>query len=104
MDAAIDAMKLFLSGTLTLNRNLEKELGIERSEWTQAEILVNCAKGTVRMAINGIEMLHYTDSDPSQWKEGSIEPQAHGGNQDVRCKDIFVEVAPKEDRLITLKK
>ena len=30
--------------------------------------------------------------------------QAHAGNQEVRYKDIFIEVSPKEDRLITLKK
>jgi len=91
-------------GKLTISRNLDKELAIKRSEWTQAEILVNRAKGTIRMAVNGIEMLSYVDDNPSRLKKGPIGLQAHAGNQDVRYKDIFIEVAPKEDRLITLKK
>jgi hypothetical protein len=36
-------------------------------------------------------------------KKGPIGLQAHAGNKDVRYKDIYIEVAPKEDRLITLK-
>jgi hypothetical protein len=50
VNAAIDAMRLVLSGTMTPSRNLEKELGIKRSEWKQAEISVNRAEGTVNMA------------------------------------------------------
>jgi hypothetical protein len=91
-------------GRLTLSRDLEKERGIKRSEWTQAEILVNRAKGTIRMAVNGIEVLSYVDDNPGRLKKGPIGLQAHAGNQDVRYKDIFIEVDPKDDRLITLKK
>jgi len=91
-------------GKLTLSRNLDKELGIKRSQWTQAEILVNREKGTIRMAVNGIEMLDYTDNHSSRLKKGPIGLQAHGGNHEVRYKDIFIEVAPKENRLITLKR
>lgn len=91
-------------GKLSISRDLSKELGLKRSEWTQAEILVNRAKGTVRMAVNGIEMLYYTDDNPARLKKGPIGLQAHAANQDVRYKDIYIEVAPKEDRLITLKK
>jgi len=90
-------------GKLTLSRNLDKELGIKRSQWTQAEILVNREKGTIRMVVNGIEMLDYTDNNPSRLKKGPIGLQAHGGNHEVRYKDIFIEVAPKKDRLITLR-
>jgi len=91
-------------GTMTLSRNLEKELGLKRSQWTQAEILVNRAKGSVRMAVNGIETVNYTDSDPSRWRKGPVGLQAHGGNKEVRYKDVFIEVSPKEDRLITVKR
>ena len=91
-------------GKFTLSKNLEREFKIKRSDWTQAEILVNLPKASVRMAINGVEMLNYTDSDPMRWKKGPIGLQAHAGNKDVRYKDIFVEVNPKEDKLITLKK
>jgi hypothetical protein len=91
------------NGVLKLSRDLDKELGITRSEWTQAEILVNRRKGTIRMAVDGIEMLDYTDRNPARLKRGPIGLQAHGGNHDVRYKDIFVEAPPKEDRLITLR-
>jgi hypothetical protein len=90
-------------GKLTLSRDLDKELGLKRSQWTQAEILVNRAKGTIRMAVNGVEVLAYEDNNPGRLKKGPIGLQAHAGNQDVRYKDIFIEVAPKEDRLITVK-
>jgi hypothetical protein len=88
-------------GKVALGQNLAQ---IKNSGWTQAEILVNLPKATVRMAINGVEMLNYTDSDPKRWKKGPIGLQAHAGNKDVRYKDIFIEVNPKEDKLITLKK
>ena len=90
-------------GQLTLSRDLDKELGLKRSQWTQAEILVNRAKGTIRMAVNGIEVLAYSDNNPSRLKKGPIGLQAHSRNKDVRYKDIFIEVAPKEDRLLTVK-
>jgi hypothetical protein len=90
-------------GKLTINRDLDKEMGVKRSDWSQAEILANRAKGTIRMAVNGIEVLYYTDDNPARLKKGPIGLQAHAGNKDVRYKDIYIEVAPKEDRLITLK-
>jgi formylglycine-generating enzyme len=91
------------NGALRLNRDLDKDLGITRSEWTQAEILVNRAKGRIRMAVDGIEVLDYTDRNPSRLKRGPIGLQAHGGNRDVRYKDIFIETSVREDRLITLR-
>ncbi len=90
-------------GVFLLSRDIDKDLGITRSEWTQAEILVNRSKGTIRMAVNGVEVLWYVDRDPSRLKRGPIGLQAHAGNHDVRYKDIFVELSPKENRLITLK-
>ena len=50
-----------------------------------------------------IEVLDYTDRNPARFKSGPIGLQAHGGNRDVRYKDIFIETAPKQSRLITLK-
>ena len=63
-------------GKLAISRDLDKELGVKRSEWTQAEILVNRAKGTIRMAVNGIKMLYYTDNNPGRLKKGPIGLQA----------------------------
>jgi|GEM_PF-1011834 len=92
-----------LQGVYRLQRDIDKDLGITRSEWTQAEILVNRAAGTVRMAVNGIEVLSYRDRNPARFKRGPICLQAHAGNKEVRYKDIYIEVAPKNQRLITLK-
>ena len=96
--------KAALAGQMLLSRDLDKELGIKRSQWTQAEILVNREKGTIRMAVNGIEVLSYIDSNPSRLKKGPIGLQAHAKNSEVRYKDIFIEVNPTEDRLITVRK
>jgi hypothetical protein len=93
-----------LAGTMAISRDLDKELGIKRSQWTQAEILVNREKGTIRMAVNGIEVLSYTDGNPSRLKKGPIGLQAHNKNREVRYKDIFIEVNPAEDSLITVRK
>ena len=90
------------AGKYARKRDLAKELGVKRSQWTQAEILVNRAEGSVRMAVNGIEVLDYVDSQPGRFKKGPVGLQAHGGNKEVRYKDVFIEVAPKQDRLITL--
>ena len=92
-----------LAGKLDIHRDLDKEMGLKRWQWTQAEILVNRAKGTIRVAVNGMEVLNYTDANPARLKKGPIGLQAHGGNREVRYKDISIEVDPKEDRLITVK-
>lgn len=92
-----------LQGVYKLQRDLDKDLGLTRSEWTQAEILVNRAAGTVRMAVNGMEVLSFRDRNPARFKRGPICLQAHAGNKEVRYKDIYIEVAPKVNRLITLK-
>lgn len=95
--------KAGLRGVYRIQRDLDKDLGITRSEWTQAEILVNRSAGTIRMAVNGLEVLSYTDRNPARFKKGPILLQSHGGSREVRYKDVFIEVSPKENRLITLK-
>ena len=62
---------------------------------------MNRTKGTIRMAVNDIEVLPFTDRNPERFKRGPIGLRAHGGNLDVRYKDILVEVAPKNDRRLT---
>jgi hypothetical protein len=70
-------------GRLTISRDLDKELGIKRFQWTQAEILVNRAKDTIRMAVNGIEMLYYTDDNPGRLKKRPH--RAAGARRQSRC-------------------
>jgi hypothetical protein len=73
------------------------------SQWHQAEILGHLKDGTIRMAVDGVEVLQWKDANPGRLKKGPIGLQIHAGASEVQYKDISVEVAPKEDRLITVK-
>lgn len=72
-------------------------------QWHETEILANLKKGTVRVAVNGIEIVRYQDEEPGRLKRGPIGMQIHSGASIVEYKDIEVEVDPEEDRLITVK-
>jgi hypothetical protein len=72
-------------------------------QWHETEVLARLKTGTVRMAVNGIEIVRYKDEDPSRLKRGPIGLQIHSGASIVEYKDIEIEVDPKEDRLVTLK-
>jgi hypothetical protein len=72
-------------------------------EWTQAEILLTSETGRVRMAVNGALIVDFIVAATARAKAAPIGLQAHGGNTKVYYKDIWVEVNPKEDRLISLK-
>ncbi len=89
-------------GKVLFSRDLEKE-GYTRSQWTQAELLVNRATGTVRMAVDGKEVISYVDNALERRKKGPIGLQAHGGSHDVRYRDVYIEVDPKSDKLLTVK-
>jgi hypothetical protein len=72
-------------------------------QWHETEVLARLKAGTVRMAVNGIEIVRYKDEDPSRLKRGPIGLQIHSGASIVEYKDIEVEVDPSEDRLLTVK-
>lgn len=71
--------------------------------WHETEILAHLNTGTVRMAVNGVEVTRYTDEDAARLRKGPIGLQIHVGTSEVEYKDLVVEVDPKEDRLMTLK-
>jgi len=71
--------------------------------WHETEILAHLKTGTVRMAVNGVEVTRYTDEDPARLRKGPIGLQIHAGASEVEYKDLVVEIDPKEDRLMTLK-
>lgn len=71
--------------------------------WHETEILAHLKTGTIRMAVNGVEVTRYTDEDPTRLRRGPIGLQIHAGASEVEYKDLVVEVDPKEDRLMTLK-
>ena len=70
-------------------------------QWHQVEILANGATGQVLVAVNGKQTTTYTKA--GRPKKGPLGLQAHNGIVHEQYKDIYVEVAPKEKRLITLK-
>lgn len=73
-------------------------------EWHTTEILANQQTGEVKVAVNGFVTTQYTDADPTRLKKGPIGLQLHGGPSIVEYKDLRIEVAPKEWRLLTVTK
>jgi hypothetical protein len=79
------------------------------TSWHTTEMLCNLEKGTLRAAVDGIEIARYAHAHPSERKDpekrivaGPIGMFRHGGGAS-EYKDIFVEENPKADKLITVK-
>jgi hypothetical protein len=70
--------------------------------WHTTEIVAHRSTGQVDVAVDGFQTTRYVDADPTRLKHGPIGLQIHGGASEVQYKDIEVEVAPAEHRLITL--
>jgi hypothetical protein len=88
------------------NKALEREVLTPGSRdfeaWNVCEILANLETGTLRVAVDGREIVRYTDKDPKRLSKGPIGMQKHGqGGSEY--KDIWVETDPREDRLYTIK-
>jgi hypothetical protein len=79
------------------------EPGFDPHEWHETEILAHLEAGSVRVAVNGVELTRYADEDPARLKKGPIGLQIHSGASEVEYKDIEIEPEPKEDRLITVR-
>jgi hypothetical protein len=70
--------------------------------WNVTEILASVKTGTLRLAVDGREIVRYTDKDPARLSKGPIGMRKHGGGGS-EYRDIFLEVDPTEDRLYTVK-
>ena len=69
--------------------------------WHVTEVLAHLETGTLRVAVDGREIVRYTDKDPARLARGPIAMQKHGkGGSEY--KDIFLEVDPAEDKLLTV--
>jgi hypothetical protein len=88
------------------NRSLERQMLLpptrDYEAWNTIEILANLANGSVRVAVDGREIMRYTDKDPSRLTKGPIGMQKHGAGGS-EYKDIFVEADPTDDRLYTVR-
>ncbi len=81
----------------------------DSAQWSTTEILCNLEKGTMRAAVDGVEIVRYTHPEASERTNpeqriipGPIGMFRHAGGAS-EYKDIYVEANPKEDKLITLK-
>ncbi len=81
----------------------------DSTQWCTTEILCNLEKGTMRAAVDGVELARYTHPTPGERQDpekrivpGPIGLFRHGGGAS-EYKDVYVEANPKEDVLITVK-
>lgn len=81
----------------------------DSEKWHVTEMLCNLEKGTLRAAVDGVEIVRYQHPTPAERKDpekriiaGPVGMFRHGGGAS-EYKDIFIEADPKEDRLITVK-
>jgi hypothetical protein len=81
----------------------------DSEKWHLTEMLCNLEKGTLRAAVDGVEIVRYQHPTPAERKDpekriiaGPIGMFRHGGGAS-EYKDIYVEADPKEDKLITVK-
>jgi hypothetical protein len=72
-------------------------------QWHQTEIVCKQATGTCRMATDGVDQLTYKDPNPGRLKKGPIGVQIHAGTSEVQYKDVYVDPAPADDKLHTVK-
>jgi hypothetical protein len=81
----------------------------DSTNWCVTEILFNLEKGTVRAAVNGVEIVRYTHPFPAERTDpqkrilaGPVGMFRHGGGAS-EYKDIYVEANPKDDKFLTVK-
>ena len=79
------------------------------TKWTTTELLCNLEKGTVRAAVDGVEIVRYTHPHPQERSDpekrimrGPIGMFRHGAGGS-EYKEIYVEADPKDDKLLTAK-
>jgi hypothetical protein len=95
------------------HHNLPHETLVEGSRdftrWTTTELLCNLDKGTMRAAVDGVEIARYVHPTPAERSDpekriipGPIGMFRHGGGAS-EYKDIYLEADPQEDKLLTVK-
>jgi len=72
-------------------------------QWHTSEIVCHQATGTCRMATDGVDLLTYKEPNPGRLKKGPIGLQIHSGTSEVQYKDVWVDAAPADDKLRTVK-
>lgn len=75
----------------------------KQHDWNDLEILATGHR--VRVAVNGVAVVDFTDPKPELCVEAPIGLQLHSNKvpQEVLFKDLVLETNPKEDKLTTVK-
>ena len=69
------------------------ERAIRKNDWNQ--YVIRCEGRRIRTAINGVDMIDYTEADESLPQSGLIGLQIHGGGPAVASyKDVTIEELP----------
>ena len=76
---------------------------VDQQQWHVTELLAHLKTGTVEMAVNGVHVLTYKEPNLARLKKGPIGLQIHAKASQVQYKDVFVEVNPAVDKLLTVK-
>lgn len=84
------------------------DVEVSDTEWHTSELLLNLDMGTLRAAVNGVEITRYTHPWPTERDDpetriiaGPLAMMRHGGGGS-EYKDIWVEANPTEDVLYTV--
>jgi len=79
------------------------------TRWCTTELLCNLEKGTMRAAVDGVEISRYSHRDAGERKDperriipGPIGMFRHGSGAS-EYKDIYLEDNPREDKLLTVR-
>jgi Domain of Unknown Function (DUF1080) len=79
------------------------------TKWSTTELLCNLEKGTMRAAVDGVEIVRYTHPDATERNDpekrivpGPIGMFRHGSGAS-EYKSIYVEANPKDDKLLTVR-
>ncbi len=93
---------LYRRGGLPVDGKPAKKVG-NQHDWNDLEILATGHR--VRVAVNGVAVVDFTDPKPDSISEGPIGLQLHSNKeaQEVQFKELTVEAAPKQDKLLSVK-
>jgi hypothetical protein len=72
------------------------------SVWHRTELLCTLATGHCLAAVDGKLMMTYDEQKLSTIRKGPIGLQIHAGNSEVQYKDVYVDPAPANAKLLTV--
>ncbi|MBX6313687.1 MAG: DUF1080 domain-containing protein [Isosphaeraceae bacterium] len=79
----------------TLEKASERALAkVNKADWN--EYVIRVMGDNIRIFVNGVQSLNYTEQDPAIARDGKIALQIHaGGPMEVQFKDIYIQPLPR---------